>query len=406
MSLKRNFPDWLSAYYDYARDGFCPDAFHKWTGVSVISGALGRKVWLPWTSVLNHYPNMYLLMIAHPGVGKSSACNIGVDFLRKLDDMQFVPTQITVAKLIECLQESSSFSLGPITVKHSSGYYYASEASNSLKDVYESIIPAFTDFYDCPTIWERATKKDGVLRLQNVCFNMLAASTFNFLGKLISEESIMGGFASRLIYIVHDEKIIREPKWGDNGSVKDIETEKHLLEDLSQIHKLAGEFRADEDFKRLWLKWFPEFDKKRQDMESEKMQSLMVRKSTNLFKLCMIQSASESNDLVLKAKHWEKSMEMLDKVEKGLPRLLRLSQAQNTKTQAGLVQAIIHCVHEAKGKCTPDYMYKKLTVTGYEKGRIDNTMATLMGGEKSLIEMTMVDGNTRLSFNGNPDNYL
>ena len=81
----RNFDNFLSSYMDYAVDGFCPDEFHFWTGVSVIAGALERKVWTNVTAQWTLYPNLYVLLISNPAIGKSSAGNKGViELLREV----------------------------------------------------------------------------------------------------------------------------------------------------------------------------------------------------------------------------------------------------------------------------------------------------------------------------------
>jgi hypothetical protein len=326
--------------------------------------------------------------------------------LRQIDQIKFVPTQITVAKLIEDMSEGSAFEIGTQILPHSSGFYYASEASNSLKDVYESIIPCFTDFYDCPAIWERATKKDGVIKIVNLCFNLLAASTFNFLTKLINEDSIMGGFASRLIYVIHDEKMVREAIWGNAENERDREQGQKLFEDLQKISTLVGQFRADDEFKTLWHEWFPKFDKQRQDMPSEKMQSLMARKNTNLFKLCMICSASRGDSLMLTKEDWYEAMAYLDTVEKALPRLLRSSQATQKTTGEGHIQAILEILANTETKkLSQNKLRQLLAVKGFDPSKFPQIMASLMdaGG---IVDLCMIGKEQGIELVGNPDDYL
>src|SRR6185437_11776638 len=77
--MARNFPNWIEAYCDYAADGFVPPQFNEWAALSAVAAALERKVWLPWGDTFNFYPNLYVLCVSMPGIGKSTALNKAVD---------------------------------------------------------------------------------------------------------------------------------------------------------------------------------------------------------------------------------------------------------------------------------------------------------------------------------------
>ena len=67
----RNYSDWLKAYMEYAGYGEAPKYMHFWTGVSVIAGALRRKVWID-EIYFKWYPNFYIIFVAPPGVVSKS----------------------------------------------------------------------------------------------------------------------------------------------------------------------------------------------------------------------------------------------------------------------------------------------------------------------------------------------
>jgi len=381
---KRNFPNFLDAYYEYAKDAFCPDIFHLWTGISIVAGALERKVWLPWTASLNFYPNLYILLVSHPGMGKSSAGNTGVNgLLRHIKDVKFIPAQVTEAKFIDIMSAQQGMAVGTKQLMHSSGYFYASEASNSLKNIYGDFIACLTDFYDCPSLWEKATQKDDVITLSNVCFNMLAGCTFDYLNKLITDDNIMGGFASRVMYVIHDEKMVRKPSWGSVDSQAET-SRKLLMEDLQAIHKMSGPFTATPEFKAKWLEWFPKHDAKRQELASEKLQALLVRKGTNLMKLCMVCAAAEASDRVLRIQHWERAMALVESLEGGIPKMLKMTQSQNggDDGQRALNMTIMELL-DSNGK---EMGLKKLALTcvnkGYQIQRVKDTINAMVEGEQ------------------------
>jgi hypothetical protein len=252
----------------------------------------------------------------------------------------------------------------------SAGYFYASEASNSLKEVHGNIISCFTDFYDCDKIWEKGTVKDGERRIYNICFNLLAGCTFNYLGILIPEENIMGGFASRNLFIVHDEPQVRKPKWGKGG--QEHEMKAKLIEDLNHIHLLTGSFSADAEFIRAYEEWFPEHDMYVQKLKSEKMQAFLARKHIHVLKVAMILAVSESDDLKLRHEHWDRAMELINELERKLPKILNTSAASGVETQASLNNAIFQLINSGTTDCGD--VRRIVMHKGYDPNKIDATL--------------------------------
>ena len=393
---KRNFPNFLEAYYNYAKDDFCPDAFHLWTGISIVAGAIGRKLWIPFSETLKFYPNLYVLLVAKPGEGKSSAANIGVNgILREIKGINFIPSQVTEAKFVDLMSEQSHFEMNGRNYLQSAGYFYASEASNSLKNHYGDFLACITDFYDCPAIWEKATKKDDRITLTNVCFNLLAGCTFDYLGKLVTEENIMGGFASRLIYVINDKEMDRDPVWGMQDKKEDG-TKQKLIEDLQDIQRMCGQFTADDEFKEIWKTWFRQNDKAMRGVKSEKMRSLMARKSPNLIKVSMIMSAVESSDKVLRARHWSKALELVTHVEKELPLVIQetMTGPSPHDDQRNLNVAITsNFVGVSTGLPLQEIVSKAL-VRGFRNDRIQATIRSMM--ENGQMRYETVEGKGRV----------
>ena len=404
----RNFPDFLTAYLDYARDGFCPDKFHFWAGVSLIAGALERKVWIPFEGGRFIYPNLYIFLLSAPGVGKSSAGNRAVDFMGELThaegDINFIPNQVTEAALIKATAAWKKFYLREKEHRHSSAYFYASEASNSLKEISGGgdIFAMLTDFYDCPKTWMKQTVKDGVVTIYNLCFNMLAGCTFNYLKKLFPDDNIAGGFASRILYIVHDEKLIRTPKW-PLAPEEETELKTKLLEDLTHIHHLVGSFKATPGYQKAYEEWFPKHDEYVQSLRSERMQAFLARKHTNILKLSMICSVSESDKMILEEHHWVRALGLMDELEQKLPKILDHS-AQDT--QAGINRMILQTIKsKPDGVISESDLRKLMIVKGIEASKIEHTLGAIQKAGMVKLEIGAV-GKVQYRLLVDPNQYL
>ena len=392
----RNYPNFLEAYCQYAGDQFCPPQFHLWTGLSIIAGALERKVWVKPTAK-SLFPNLYVLLVSHPQVGKSTALDRGTDLLEHLraeynHDFKMIPEQATEAALIELMNILSSYQVPQATnnTMFSSGFFYASEASSSaLKNEHGDFNATLTRFYDCPTVFRKKLKGDKhTTEIPHVCFNVLAGTTFDFLKRLVNEESVMGGLASRFIYVTCRDRFVRTPKWGYTRGT-DLAMRGKLLADLVEIHKMVGEFKPTPEFIALWESAHPEHDKYLIGLDSTRVESLKARKLTNLTKVCMLLSASEGDSYVLTADHWHKAEKLMEEVMADNTLILSSAIIGKTDTQAGLNQLILQTLRKSGGNMRLSDLRKVIIKQG-------NDFAKLM----PTLEFMGSAGQVKLDFNG------
>lgn len=417
----RKFSNFLDAYLPYADDRFVPPQFNEWAALSVVAGALERRVWLPWNDTFSFYPNIYVLCVSKPGVGKSVALNKAVDLLREMNrkamTLNIMPTQVTEAKFIELMGHGRSFVDRSIagkefTVFQNSGYFFASEASNSLRNIFGEFIACLTDFYDCPEFWERATKKDGKkIVLKNVCMNILAGSTFDYLGKLVSDENIQGGFASRLLYVVHSDKMIRDQKFQSGTNVEDAALRKEyraaLVHDLGLINQMTGPMHADAEFGAAWEEWYPRSEKVRQEYESEKLQSILARTNTNVLKVSMLLSAAESGDRMLRLRHWHKAVELVEKVNSHIPEIFMQAKANQAPGRGGngLTAAIILALRGQQNP-TQESVRSRLVIAGHASHLIDSTIQAMLNQGALRTGSAVAGHGVTLIVNGNANDHF
>lgn len=431
--MSRIFPNFLEAYQAYADDSFVPPQFNTWTGLSVIAGALERKVWLPWSPKFSFYPNIYVLLISKPGDGKSVALSKGTDLLQavnqKTSNLNILPNQITAAKFTELMGNGKTFieripersveildiNGNPITEilpahdlihRQNAGYYFASEASNELTNIYGDFIAALTSLYDCPKTWAKATKKGGKESLHNVCVNLIACSTFDYLGQLVNDSNIQGGFASRLIYVVSKSKDVVAQAWqsGCSNAAAKQERDKYeaaLIEDLAHISKIVGPMHATKEFGEAWEAWYLNYERQRRSIESEKLQSLIARTNTNVLKVAMLLSVAESDDLELRIEHWNKALELVLPIYEEVPSLFRQAKASiSDPSKINVSSAVIDIVARAPG-INKERIIAKLGLKGINKQIVEQMIISLI--KEGLLAP---DESGNLKATANTNNYL
>lgn len=383
----RHFPDWLEAYFSYANDHFCPQPFHEWVGRSVVAGALQRKVSLRQEKI-THTPNIYVMLVSHPAAGKSTAIDPGTDLIEALRDefnpnFSIIPNQGTEAALVKQMQIQERFSLPGVSdmFPHSSGYFYASEASSSaLQNVYGNYIATLTALYDCPKWFRKQLAGQTEMTvIENGCVNLLAGATFEYLKTLVNEQTVHGGFASRLIYVVNPERKVREISWGEKVVDVNHGLRRKLLEDLAQIHALAGPVTATKDFRNAFVKWFPDFDRQLIALNSASLSSLMSRKGTNLIKIAIILSAARSNDLIVDQGHFEEAQRIMDVVTEDNKYVLSMAMMANKESQNGVTQFIGNALKKRGGVLSMKELKRLALVNGNPAQLIMQTLDYMQG---------------------------
>ncbi len=386
----------LKAFEAYSSDKFCPPQFNTWCALSIVAGALERRTWLPWSETYSFYPNIYVLMVSNPGTGKSVSLERAVELLRdanrKTSQLNIMPNQVTEAKFIELMQHGRSFTHRflaedgapkEVIIFQNAGYFFASEGSATLKDVYGEFLACLTAFYDCPREFSRATKKDGKpIMLKNVCMNILAACTFDYLGKLVNDENIQGGFASRLLYVQHKEKMVRDQEFQSGYTPLDIklrdEYRAALVHDLSEISKMTGAFSATPEFASAWKKWWPESEERRQNMKSQKLQSILARTNTNVLKVSMLLSAAEADDRVLRIQHWEQAMGLVEALNADIPGIFQEAKAaQGPNGGPGTLTNQILLETKRQTNPTRETVSAEVVMRGYRKHEVAAAMEAM-----------------------------
>lgn len=390
--MARNFPDFIEAYFKYAQDNYCPNRFHRWVGLSVLAGAVERKISIK-EGKTHYFPNIYVMLVAHPAVGKSTAVIRGTNLLEGMkarynQEFKIIPNQTTEASLIKQMQILNSCSVGNTLYMHSSGYFYASEASSSaLQNVCGNFIATLTDFYDCNEFFRKQLASDPAPReVTNVCMNVLTGTTFDYLKTLVNENSVMGGFASRLLYVVEKEREMQEATWGEDIG-EDLETREKLISDLYHINRLMGPAKPTPGFIKRILVWRNEFNTYLTTLDSPKLASIMGRKGTNLMKLSILLSVSERDDLVITEEHFEKAKKLVDDVTKDNSYVITSAMIANVDKQSGLNQLIARTIGRKGSSISIDRIKSAILSNGNDVTKIDATIKAMTEAGKIAMEM-------------------
>ena len=178
---------------------------------------------------------------------------------------------------------------------------------------------------------------------------------------------------------------------------------KELVADLRRIHNMKGMFTGDAEFAEAWEKWYVSYETKRMELSSEKLQALLTRTNTNLFKVAICLSAAESDDRVLKLHHFERARALVEPIAESVPRIFQTSKSLQTQTQSGLNNAIIRSV---QSQLTEQQLMSKLLGQGFGARRATETIDKMLQvGDLKVISNDNVRGKV-FEFVGDLHSYL
>ena len=321
----RKLGDWLTGYLEYVKDTEPPKSYHTWVGISIIAGALQRRVFTQYGHQ-TMYPNLYVVLVGKSGgARKGTAMKIGRDILNGVPTIEVVAESITREKLISRMakmSEASSFGPQDGQIAKVQGQAaitcFSEELAVFLEQRDIKFLSNLTDFYDSHDEWKYETKNSGVSHIQGVCFNLIGATAPDWMQSMLPQEAVGGGFTSRVIFIFEERK---------GKSVPDeVYTDWHkkrkeeLINDLSIIATLKGEYEISPEVRSRYNEWYSAEDKKiakgEYPIDDARFAGYCERRANHIRKLMMAMAASRSNTLRLEITDFDRALETMLRAEK------------------------------------------------------------------------------------------
>lgn len=323
--MGRNFPDWLTAYVEYAGYSEAPKRMHFWSGVSALAGALRRKVWIN-MGYFKWYPNHYIIFVAPPGiVSKSTTLSIAMDLLRRLPGINFGPDIVTWPALVTAFASASeAFELDGEFITQCALTLESSEFGNLVNPADRDMLDLLITLWDCKTgALKKMTKGSGNDTIENPWINMAACTTPSWIAGNFPEHAIGGGFTSRCLFVYTDkkDKLVPYPHLVIPPGMQDKAA--HLSSDLEWISKnLLGPYSLSKDATDWGGLWYEKHNTTRPDgMEDDRFGGYLSRKQTHIHKLAMVLAASQRDERIITAADLALANTMVTDLEQDMPKV-------------------------------------------------------------------------------------
>lgn len=340
----RIYKDYINASCEISGDK-PPLIYRKWAAISVIAGALGRKVWLD-AGAFQVRPNQYIILIGGPASGKSlglivpftvysGLCTpIGTkkgdgDYNYKLETygleetpLYLIEDRITPEQLVVDLAavQRKFYKLTKFDVPFwdTSLTIVTSEFGSFMSREYRGLQMLLTDLWNADKAVSHRFKNAGRFYVQGPCLNWCAATTPDQFIDNLPENARGQGFLSRLMPIYYDGARVEEELYYPVGDENSIE---NLRLDLAEIAKMWGPFEFTKEAEGL----------AKEDIKAglppaptdPHVKDYMDRRMSHMRKLVMSVSASRASDRLITAEDWMRAKKLLLEAETQMPKILR-----------------------------------------------------------------------------------
>lgn len=276
-------------------------------------------MWLTTSTPL--FPNLYIFLVGHAGIGKSRTISAATSFMRELPEHHIGPNSVTMASLVDCLTEAKRtiINLPDLPQEYNSLTIVADELSAFMAIYDPELIGGLTTFYDVVPYAQHRRGKDIRIKLDRPQLSILSGSTPSNLLKFIPELAWDQGFMSRVIMIYSDERPII-----DIFNTHNPDMPKEMVHDLKCISTLFGEFKWSEDFAKGIHRW--RIGGQLPTPNHPKLIHYCSRRLGHLLKLSMVSAVDRGDLLRLEQRDFEQAIEWLTEAETLMPEIFRTGQ--------------------------------------------------------------------------------
>jgi hypothetical protein len=343
---KRKLDSWIESFVEHTDNLESPQLFRKWAGIFTIASAMEMRCHLMTSSPL--YPNLYVFIVGHPGVGKNRIIRVAKRYMNEIPEFHFAPTSLTGAALVDTLAASKRFiaRLPDPPLEYYNTVITAEELTAFMHKYDDEMVGLLSAFYDPDPYAQSRRGRDIKIKIDRPQVNLMSGTTPSNLIQLMPESAWDQGFTSRVILVHSDERIIGDDFAGVSRGMDDA-----LVHDIKMIGALSGEFKVTQDYRDAVNNWRALGEPP--IVNHPKLLHYKTRRRVHLYKLSMVSCADRSDVLLLTKDDFNRAMGWLLEAESFMPDIFT---AGSTGTDARAIDEIYHHIKIAdKGDGVPEH---------------------------------------------------
>lgn len=228
-------------------DELSPDIFRLWSGIALVAGTLERRVWVRTSSRVT-YPNLYVLLVGDPGVGKYIIHRVRSIWQHVTVNgsatpvLTVAPDNVTKASLLDNLAKAKRQFFGPSGAQEYQSLLIGAEEFGVLLPGYDlEFIGVLNSIYNNPAEHRESRRTGSVkeLQIKHPQLNLLGGVQPGWLASVFPEEAWSMGLSSRMIMVYAAEGVTKSLFSQGSGHGQGLE--RRLMAQLARLAALQGE---------------------------------------------------------------------------------------------------------------------------------------------------------------------
>lgn len=331
----RQLRSWIDAYLEYTKDTPAPEIFRLWTAIGTIGAAVERRGYCV-VSNETTYPNMFILLVGQPGVGKSNAIRPANTMMEKTKLFHLAPEDTSKASLLQWIASDECrdrLEIKGVTEEHHVAALFLSEFGVFVKEHDLELLSALCRLFDSPDHYKNKRVYQGKepLNIPRPQVSILAGTQPGYLASRFPVDAWGQGFMAR-VFLVYSGEPARPSLF--KSKPLDQKLESQLVRELIEIKKVQGKFIFAQETQDLLEAWYGvdgscTLSGKLPAPTFPRLKTYNTRRIVHMLKLCMISSVSRDNSLIVSPEDFESALDWMYSAEKEMPNVFKEMSGRN-----------------------------------------------------------------------------
>jgi len=356
---KVNIIDLIEKFVKLTDNGLSPERYRRWAALVMIAATLDRRVWTSIRAGMPLYPNLFVLLVARPGVGKSMAILPARSCVETQHQVGLSPSSITHERFVQLLAERADIRdpEEEIPTRRATMALMLSEWGTFLRTPDNDELAMLADIYDCDT-YSADTISRGLDNAENLYVNIIAGCTPAWFAEGFPPNSYEQGLPTRMHFIYSEETATdKQPDFefsNDDPLTTGTSIADKLWTDLDKISSLRGFMRWSTDAGMAFNEW------KKADYPPKPTDPLLqgynARRAMHVAKIAVIIAvARHPNKLEIALIDLQRAFEILFEAEPHMSKALSAAGGNIYQLRVESIAQFVNARFRETGKSVPEW---------------------------------------------------
>ena len=350
--------DLIEKFVTLTDNGLAPERYRRWCALVMIAAALDRRVWTSIRPGMPLFPNLFVLLVARPGVGKTMAIIPARQCVETLEHIELSPDSVTHERFVQLLAERAK-ELDPeeeMPTHRATIALMLSEWGTFLRTPDNDELSMLAQIYDCGD-YSAETISRGLDNAENLYVNIVAGCTPAWFAEGFPPNSYEQGLPTRMHFIYSDElSADAQPdfEFSEDPLVMGKSVADKLWQDLEKIAGLRGFMRWSQEAGRAFNAW------KKRDFAPKPtdplLQGYCSRRALHAAKLAMLVAVARHPELLeIQKEDLERAWEILFEAEPHMSKALSAAGGNIYQLRVESIAQFVTARFRETGKPVPEW---------------------------------------------------